>query len=54
MIDETTLAALARQLGQALMDYAYTRKDEDRKRVNDLQATLCSYIRREESERRDE
>ena len=47
-MDDAALAVLARQLAQALMDFAYSRKDEDRKRVNDLQARLCSIIRREE------
>lgn len=48
MSDDATMAALARNLARALMDFAYTRKDEDRKRVNDLQSQLCIQLRREE------
>jgi hypothetical protein len=48
MSDDATLAALARDLAQALMDAAYTRRDEDKKRVNELQQRLCALVRREE------
>ncbi len=41
---EMTQAALA--LTDALEDYAYTRKDEDKKRVSECQTYLCAMARK--------
>ena len=35
------LDQIARALADALLDYAYTRKDDDKKRVAQLQYELC-------------
>jgi hypothetical protein len=48
--NDAVIATVARSLAHALMDFAYTRKDEDRKRVNELQQQLCAYVQREERE----
>lgn len=47
-MDDKELVSLARELATALRDFAYTRKDEDRKRVNDLQTQLCARVIEEE------
>lgn len=41
------LLETARQLADALSDYAYTRKDDDKKRVNALQHELCRERKKE-------
>jgi len=41
---DMTIAALA--LVDALEDYAYTRKDEDKKRVTECQTGLCLMTRK--------
>ena len=45
---DSELASIARNLAHALMDYAYTRKDDDRKRLNALQTELCAAVKQEE------
>lgn len=40
----------ARNLADALSDYAYTRKDDDRKRVTQLQHELCQERKKELSD----
>jgi hypothetical protein len=39
---ETAMARCARDLADALRDYARERRDDDRKRVADLQMQLCA------------
>lgn len=46
-MDDAKLAAIARELANALMDWAYTRKNDDKKRVNDLQQQLCNHVKKE-------
>lgn len=46
---DAELASIARNLANALMDFAYTRKDEDKKRVNALQSELCARVKEEET-----
>lgn len=41
------LLAIARSLADALSDFAYTRKDEDKKRVAGLQHELCTERKKE-------
>ena len=45
---DAQLATLARDLAHALMDFAYTRKDEDKKRIASLQYELCNAVKAEE------
>lgn len=47
-MSDAYLATLARNLANALMDFAYTRKDDDKKRVNALQVELCNAVKAEE------
>lgn len=46
-MDDTKIAALGRQLAGALSDFAYSRKDEDKKRVAYLQFQLCAAVKAE-------
>ena len=46
-VDDAKIAALGRQLAEALSDFAYTRKDEDKKRVAYLQSALCAAVKAE-------
>jgi hypothetical protein len=48
MKDDAKMAAIARELADALRDAAYSRKDEDRKRVHVLHTCLCAAARAEE------
>lgn len=48
--NDTTLARIARNLAEALMDYAYTRKDEDKKRIAEYQTELCRVVRSEQTQ----
>jgi hypothetical protein len=45
--NDPELATIARQLSEALQDFAYTRKDEDKKRVVALQVELISATKKE-------
>jgi hypothetical protein len=47
MISDSELAIIARQLSEALQDFAYTRKDEDKKRVVALQVELVAATKKE-------
>ena len=47
MKNDSALATLARNLSEALQDYAYTRKDEDKKRVVALQVELVQAVKKE-------
>jgi len=47
---EAKLAAIGRRLAEALADAAYTRKDEDKKRVAQLQMELCAAVKQESTE----
>ena len=42
-----SLVDTARNLADALSDYAYTRKDDDKKRVLQLQHELCQERKKE-------
>jgi hypothetical protein len=44
---DQSMARIARALAEALSDFAYTRKDEDKKLVAQLQAELCAENRAE-------
>jgi hypothetical protein len=47
MRSDPELATIARQLSEALQDFAYTRKDEDKKRVVALQIELVAATKKE-------
>ncbi len=40
MNNDNDILRIAKLLAEALKDFSYTRKDEDKKRVNDLQYQL--------------
>jgi len=44
------IAAIGRRLAEALSDVAYTRKDEDKKRVAQLNMQLCNAVKLETTE----
>jgi len=50
MPDDAAWATLARQLAEALADEAYTRKEDDKKRVAQLNTELCAMRRAELAE----
>ena len=41
-MSDASIAAIARNLAEALCDFAYARKDEDKKRVAALHYELCT------------
>lgn len=45
--DDSKIAAVARSLAEALQDWAYTRKDEDKKRVTAAQTELVQAVKKE-------
>lgn len=45
---EAKIINIARDLAGALGDWAYTRKDDDKKRVNRLQHELCQAVKEEQ------
>jgi hypothetical protein len=47
MKDDAKIAAIARNLAEALQDWAYTRKDEDKKRVTALNSELVRAVKGE-------
>jgi hypothetical protein len=47
-MSDDKVAAIGRRLAEALRDYAYTRKDDDKKRVVALQVELIEYVKSEE------
>jgi hypothetical protein len=47
MTDDAKIAAIARNLAEALQDWAYTRKDEDKKRVTALNSELVRAVKGE-------
>lgn len=49
-MNDQQIAAIARNLAVALRDLAYTRKEEDKKRVSALQTELCAAVRQEEDQ----
>ena len=51
-MDDTHMARIARDLGNALMDWAYTRKDEDKKRVTAEQTELVQAVKEETDDER--
>lgn len=47
MFDDGKIAKIGRDLAEALSDWAYSRKDEDKKRVVSLQHQLCKAVKDE-------
>jgi hypothetical protein len=47
MTDDAKIAAIGRNLAQALADFSYSRKDDDKKRIAQLQTELCAAVRAE-------
>jgi hypothetical protein len=47
MRNDFVIADVARRLSEALQDFAYTRKDEDKKRVVSLQVELVAETKKE-------
>lgn len=47
MQDDSNIARIGRELAIALQDWAYTRKDEDRKRVTAAQTELVQAVKKE-------
>lgn len=47
---DQAVASIARLLAEALSAFAYSRKDEDKKRVAELQYSLCRTCREEQAE----
>lgn len=52
MQNDSNMARIARNLAVALQDWAYTRKDEDKKRVTAAQTELVQAAKQEESDER--
>jgi len=46
--DDAKIASIARGLAEALQDWAYTRKDEDKKRVLAAQVELINAVKEEQ------
>ncbi len=46
--NDTKIATIARNLANALQDWAYTRKDEDKKRVAHAQVELVHAVKQEQ------
>ena len=49
-MDDTNIARIARNLANALQDWAYTRKDEDKKRVTAAQTELVAAVKQENND----
>jgi hypothetical protein len=49
-MNDALMASIARNLAEALSAFAYTRKDEDKKRVAQLHSELCAAWRSENAE----
>ena len=52
MQDDAKLAVIARNLAEALQDFGYTRKDEDKKRVAAAQFELVEAVKQENNDER--
>lgn len=50
-MNDAKIAAIARRLAEALSDVAYTRKEEDKKRVSALNTELCAAVKNESQEK---
>ncbi len=50
MPDDAKIAAIGRRLAEALQDWAYTRKDEDKKALLIIQSELISAVKAEARE----
>ena len=48
---DANIASIGRRLAEALADFGYTRKDEDKKRIAALQAELCAAVKLESTEK---
>lgn len=53
MQNDAKIAMIARSLAEALQDWAYTRKDEDKKRVTAAQTELVQAVKGESDVRPD-
>jgi hypothetical protein len=49
-VSDAIIAAVGRALAVALMDFAYTRKDDDKKRVAAAEYDLCKAVRDEQEQ----
>ena len=49
-MDDANIARIARGLAEALQDWAYTRKDEDKKRVSTAHTELVTAVKKETSD----
>ena len=47
---DSNIARIARDLAAALQDWAYTRKDEDKKRVTAAQTELVQAVKQENTD----
>jgi hypothetical protein len=47
MTNDANIARIARSLAEALQDWAYTRKDEDKKRVTAAHTELVQAVKQE-------
>lgn len=48
MQNDANIARIGRELANAMQDWAYTRKDEDKKRVTAAQTELVQAVKQEE------
>jgi F0F1-type ATP synthase delta subunit len=49
-MSDQSIAAIARRLAEALFDVAYSRSQEDKKRVAQLHVELCTAVKHETTE----
>ncbi len=49
-MSDKEVAVIARNLAEALADYAYTRKDDDKKKIAALHTELCRVVKHEKAE----
>lgn len=52
-MDDAKIAEVARRLANALQDFAYTRKEEDKKRVAEIDYELIKVVKEEEADAKD-
>jgi hypothetical protein len=50
---DAELAAIARRLGEALIEYAYSRRDDQKKLIAEIHTELCTKLRQEAAEKQD-
>lgn len=49
-MSDKEVATVGRNLAEALADYAYTRKDDDKKKIAALSTELCRVVKHEKEE----